>query len=156
MPAKKNNRKGPAGNPGLTGTADQDQPPDQTMSTESSSVAAGTPPQPVALEKDHEAIIKAFNDLYEQSPDETNKVDDTVGGQKEEDDAGEEEDGEEEDEFLLPESQRFVLGTAADFAEKMRFNGLKWRHALRKRVKNDPKLRDLLEWVHRWMKQPVH
>ena len=143
MPGKKINRKGPAGNPGLTGTANQDQSPDQAMSTDSSSVAAGTPPQQGVPLDDGEAIIKAFNDLYEQSPDETGKEDDTSGGQNKEEDPGEEEGREEDDEFLLPESQGFVPGTAEDFAEKMRFNGLRWRHELMKRVKNDPKLREL-------------
>ncbi len=54
---------------------------------------------------------------------------------------------EEDDKFLLPESQNFVPGTAEDFTEKMRINGLRWRHELRKKVKNDPNLRELLQWV---------
>ncbi len=75
MPAKKNNRKGPAGNPGLTGTADQDQTSDQTMDTDNSSVAVGTPSQSGAqLEESHNAIIKAFDALYDQTPETTVKV----------------------------------------------------------------------------------
>ncbi len=55
---------------------------------------------------------------------------------------------EEEDVSLLPESQNFVPGTAEDFTEKMRFNGLRWRHELRKRVRNDPTLREFFQWVN--------
>jgi hypothetical protein len=81
------------------------------------------------------SFYNAFDDLYEQTTDMPPKDSDmppgaTSGGQNNEGDAGEEEDGEEDDEFLLPESQGFNLGTAEDFAEKMRFNGLRWRHEL--------------------------
>jgi hypothetical protein len=55
---------------------------------------------------------------------------------------------EEEDVFLLPESQNFVHGTAEHFTEKMRFNGLRWRYELRKRVRNGPTLREFLQWVN--------
>ncbi len=60
MPSKRNNKKGPAGNPGLEGTANQDQSPDQTMGTEASSVAAGAPPQPGAHLEAGLAVINAF------------------------------------------------------------------------------------------------
>jgi hypothetical protein len=65
-----------------------------------------------------------------------------------EEDLSIEEDNEEEDGFLLPESQNFIPGTAEDFTEKMRLNGLRWRHEVRRRVKKDPKLRELLQWVN--------
>ena len=142
MPGKKNSKKGPAGNSGLTGTASQDQTPDQAMGTDNSSVAVGTPPQQGAqLEESHNAIIKAFDDLYDQLPKTEVKADDMLPGDASETQSneGDPEDGEgleEDDEFLLPESQRFVPGTAEDFAEKMRFNGLRWRHELRKKVRD--------------------
>ena len=86
MPSTKKNRKGPAaGNPGLTGTANQDQTSDQAMDTDNSSVAVETPPQSGAqLEESHNAIIKAFDALYDQTPETTVKVvdklpDDTSG-----------------------------------------------------------------------------
>ena len=150
--------KTPAGDSGLTEIVNQDQSPDQTMGTEGGSGAAGEPPQQGAHLDDGLAVINAFDDLYNQTADKAGKDSDTPpgatdGGQNNEEDPGEEdpEEGEtkeEDDEFLLPESQHYAPGTAEDFTEKMRFNGLKWRHALRKRVQNDPKLRELLQWVN--------
>ncbi len=120
------------------------------MSTDSSSVATGASPQQEANLDPGLAVINAFDDLYEQPPaihdpdmppkDSDIPLGTTREGQDNEGDDGEEEAREEDDEFLLPESQGFTPGTAEDFAEKMRFNGLRWRHELRKRVKNDPKL----------------
>jgi hypothetical protein len=170
MPGKRIKGKTPAGNSGLTGTANKDQFPDQTMGTEGGSGAAGEPPQQGAHLDDGLAVINAFDDLYNQTADKAGKDSDTPpgatdGGQNNDEDPGEEdpEEGEtkeEDDEFLLPESQHYAPGTAEDFTEKMRFNGLKWRHALRKRVQNDPKLRDCFNGStivpHRWMKRPAH
>ncbi len=124
------------------------------MDTDNSSVAVKTPPQSGAqLEENHNAIIKAFDALYDQTPVTEVKVDDnlpddTGGTQNNENDPEDGEGLEEDDEFLLPRSQHYAPGTTEDFTEKMRFNGLRWRHALRKRVQNDPQLRELLQWVN--------
>jgi hypothetical protein len=71
----------------------------------------------------------------------------TLSNQSHEEDLNGEEDDEDDDEILLPESQNFTPGTAEDFTEKMRLNGLRWRHEVRKRVKSDPSLKRLLLWV---------
>ncbi len=60
----------------------------------------------------------------------------------------EDKDNEEEDAFLLPESGNFAIGTAEYFTEKLRFNGLRWRHEVKQRVKKDPTLKDFLLWVN--------
>ena len=69
MPAKKNSRKGLAGSPGLERTANQDQSPNQTMGTESSSVATGEPSLKDAHLEAGLAVINAFDNLYEQPAD---------------------------------------------------------------------------------------
>ncbi len=90
-----------------------------------------------------DVTTKAFDDLFDMSDDKTAK--DCPPPQSKDHTMN---DGtEEEDVFLLPESQNFVPGTAEYFTEKMRFNGLRWRHELRKRVRNDPTLREFLQWV---------
>ena len=81
MPGKtiKKNTKTPAGNSGLTPeTTSQEQTPDHTMSPNTSSVATGELPRQetqayenVANESD--AAIKAFDDLYDMSDDQTAK-----------------------------------------------------------------------------------
>jgi hypothetical protein len=144
MPGKKNNRKISAGNSGLnTETTSQDQTPDQTMTSEKSSVAAGEPPPQGVRTDDGLDAIKTLDDLFDSTGEKAVKDPDTPL----EEDLNEEGGHEEDDKFLLPESQNFVPGTAEDFTEKMRINGLKWRHELRRRVKNDPNLRELLQWV---------
>ena len=106
MSGRRNGRKGPAGNPGLTGTVKQDQTSDQAMDTDNSSVAVGTPPQSGAqLEENHNAILKAFDALYDQTPVTEVKVDDNLPGdtsgiQDNEDDPEDGEGLEEDDEFL--------------------------------------------------------
>jgi hypothetical protein len=155
MPGKKNNRRVPAGNSGLAVTTSQDQSPEQTMSSEESAAAAGEPPQQEVHIDDGLAAIKAIDDLFDATGEKATKDPDTPLG----DHHNEEGDHEEDDNFLLPESQNFVPGTAEDFTEKMRINGLRWRHELRKKVKNDPNLRELLQWVSNRpssMDEPTH
>ena len=67
MPGKRIKGKIPAGNSGLTGTANKDQSPDQTMGTEGGSGAAVEPPQQGAHLDAGLAVISAFDDLYEQA-----------------------------------------------------------------------------------------
>jgi hypothetical protein len=145
MPGKRNKTKSPAENSGLTPeTTSQEQNPDQTMSPNASSVAAEQLPRHETQANESDAAIKAFDDLFDMSDDQTAK--DRPPPQSE--DLTMNDGTEEEDVFLLPESQNFVPGTAEDFTEKMRFNGLRWRHELRKRVRNDPTLREFLQWVN--------
>jgi hypothetical protein len=65
MPSKKNNKRGPAGNPGLVGTADQNQSSDQAMSTEVSSGPAGELPQQGLHIDAGLAAINALDDLFD-------------------------------------------------------------------------------------------
>ena len=94
------------------------------MSPNASSVAAGELPRQETQAKEGDAAIKAFDDLFGMSDDQTAK--DPPPPQTE--DLTMEDGIEEEDVFLLPESQNFIPGTAEDFTENMRFNGLRWRH----------------------------
>jgi hypothetical protein len=114
------------------------------MSPNASSVAAGELPRQETQADEGDAAIKAFDDLYDMhdmSEDQTAK--DPPSPQTE--DLTLEDGIEEEDVFLLPESQNFVPGTAEDFTEKMKFNGLRWRHELRRRVRKDPALKQFLQ-----------
>ncbi len=138
MPGKRIKTKPPAGNPGLTPeTTSEGQTPDHTMSPNASSVAAGELPRQETQADEGDATIKAFDDLFDMSDDQTAK--DPPPPRHE--DLTIEEDNEEVDVFLLPESQNFIPGTAEDFTEKMRFNGLRWRHEVRRRVKKGSRAR---------------
>jgi hypothetical protein len=147
MPGKANkkNPRSPAGNSGLTTeTTSLEQNPDQTMSPNASSVAAQQLPRLETQAKESDAVIKAFEDLFDPSDEENAKA---VSSPHVKDQIMN--DGTKEDDvFLLPESQNFVQGTAEHFTGVMRFNGLRWRHELRRRVRIDPTLREFLEWVN--------
>jgi hypothetical protein len=93
------------------------------MSSNASSVAAGELPRHETQANESDAALKAFNELYDMTEEET-AVDPSPFQTK---DHTMDDGIEEEDVFLLPESQNFVPGTAEDFTEKMRFNGLRWR-----------------------------
>jgi hypothetical protein len=74
-------------------------------------------------------------------------------------DLNDEEDNEDEDEILYPPSCNYLPGSVEDFTEKMRFNGLTWRQEVKKRVKKDPNLKRLLQWVNSRpssMDEPTH
>jgi hypothetical protein len=148
MPSKTNKTKAkpPAGNPGLTPeTTSKEQNPDHNMNPNESSVAAGELPRHETQTDESDSALKAFDELYDDTPDDWTAKD-PPPPQSEEITMG---DGiEEEDVFLLPESQNFVPGTAEDFTEKMKFNGLRWRQELRKRVRKDPTLKEFLQWVN--------
>ena len=51
-----------------------------------------------------------------------------------------------EDELFLPPSQKFHPNSIDHLDEQMRFNGLRWRRELKRRVVKDPNLQDLLTW----------
>jgi hypothetical protein len=125
------------------------------MSPDVSSVAAEQLPRHETQANESDAAIKAFDDLFNMSDDQTAK--DRPPPQTEDLTIG---DGiEKEDVFLLPESQNFIPGTTEDFTEKMRFNGLRWRHELRKRVRKDATLKEFLQWVNNRpspMDEPTH
>jgi hypothetical protein len=123
MPGKRIKAKPSAGNPGLTPETTSDgQTLDHTMSPNASSVAAGELPRQETQADEGDAVIKAFDDLFDMSDDQTAK--DPPPPHHDDEDLTIEEDNEEENVFLLPESQNFIPGTAEDFTEKMRFNGL--------------------------------
>ena len=147
MPGKvtKQNTKSPAGNSGLTTeTTSLEQNPDQTMSPNASSVAAQQPPQRETLDDESGPEIRAFEALFESS----NEQDEKAPSPPQSKDQSMNEGTEEDDVFLLPESQNFPHGTAEHFTEVLRFNGLRWRHELKRRVRNDPTLQDFLVWVN--------
>jgi hypothetical protein len=58
----------------------------------------------------------------------------------------EDEDGDQEEELFLPPSQKFHPNSIDYLDEQMRFNGLRWRHELKRRVAKDSHLQDLLNW----------
>jgi hypothetical protein len=58
----------------------------------------------------------------------------------------EDEDGDQEEELFLPPSQNFRPNSIDQLDEQMRYNGLRWRHELKKRVAKDPNLQSLLTW----------
>jgi hypothetical protein len=60
---------------------------------------------------------------------------------------GEHENGDQDEDFLLPPSQKFRPSSIDHLEERMRFNGLRWRHELKRRVAKDPNLHNLLTWV---------
>ena len=144
MPGNKTTKpKSSAGESGLnTETTSEGQAPDHRMNPEQSSVAAPKlPDQETPAEMPE---IKAFEALFGDSPEEQRTEDphhETIDVEKED---NEDKDNEEEDAFLLPESGNFAIGTAEYFTEKLRFNGLRWRHEVKQRVKKDPTLRDFL------------
>ena len=129
------------------------------MNPGESSVAAGVPPGlgTTSEEKAWRAAefatnvtLKAFTELYgDETPEEKegplHPNHEAFDVEKED---NEDKDNEEEDVFLLPESGNFAPGTAEYFTEKLRFNGLRWRHEVKQRVQNDPTLRDFLLWVN--------
>jgi hypothetical protein len=49
--------------------------------------------------------------------------------------------------YMAPQLQNFPFNSIEELAEDMRHNGLRWRHNLRERVGDDPKLTRLLDWV---------
>jgi len=147
MPGKANrkNSKSPAGNSGLTTeTTSLEHNPDQTTSPNASSVAAQQLPRHETQAKESDAAIKAFEDLFETS----NEQDDKAPSPRQSNDQTMNDGTEEDDAFLLPESQNFSHGTAEHFTEVLRFNGLRWRHELKRRVRNDPTLQEFLVWVN--------
>ncbi len=141
MPPRRTKTKSPGGYSGLvTETTSEGQTPDQTMNSDESSVAAVELPHQETPAEQGDAAIKALDDLFDTS----NELPALDPLPLHSEDLTVDVDNEEEDVFLLPESQNFVPGTAEDFTEKLRFNGLRWRHEVRKRVKKDPNLRDFL------------
>jgi hypothetical protein len=152
MPGKKTPKSKPAtGESGLnTETTSGGQAPDHGMNPDESSVAAVELPRKEttseeeawrATELASNSTLKAFTELYGDTPPEEDK--DPLPPQHEAIDVdkdNEDKDNEEEDVFLLPESQNFAPGTAEYFTEKLRYNGLAWRHAVKQRVKKDPTL----------------
>jgi hypothetical protein len=58
----------------------------------------------------------------------------------------EDEDGDQEEELFLPPSQKFHPNSIDHLDELMRFNGLRWRHELKRQVAKDPHLQGLLTW----------
>ncbi len=147
MPGKttKKNTKPPAGNSGLDSEKNsQELNPDQNMSLDASSVAAQQLPPHETQADESDATIKAFDELFDTSDDQNAKD----GSPPPLKDQAMNDGTQEEDVFLLPESQNFVHGTAEYFTEMMRFNGLRWRYESRKRVRNDPTLREFLQWVN--------
>jgi hypothetical protein len=151
MSGKSNRNRPPAGKSGLsTETTNEGQPHDQNMNPGGSSVAAVVlPHQETASEEkgdawrtsedESDAALRAYTELYGDDKEEVK--DPPPPHQK---DIEVDKDNEEEDTFLLPESQNFPPGTAEDFTEKLRFNGLRWRHEVRQRVKKDPSLIEFL------------
>jgi hypothetical protein len=61
-------------------------------------------------------------------------------------DEDEDEDGDLKEELFLPPSQKFRPNSIDHLDEQMRYNGLRWRHELKKRVAKDPNLQSLLTW----------
>ena len=137
MPGKKTPKpKSSAGESGLsTETTSGGQAPGQNMNPGESSVAAVALPRQETPEEIQDAALKAFDDLYgtyDGLP-EQNPHYEAIDVDKD----NEDKDNEEEDVFLLPESQNFAPGTAEYFTEKLRFNGLRWRHEVKQRVKKE-------------------
>jgi hypothetical protein len=114
------------------------------MNPEQSSVAAEKPPRQETTAEMEDDAIKAFEELYGSVIDPLPPHHEAIDVDKD----NEDKDNEEEDVFLLPKSQNFAPGTAEYFTEKLRFNGLRWRHEVKQRVKKDPNLRDFLLWVN--------
>jgi hypothetical protein len=59
----------------------------------------------------------------------------------------EDEDGDQEEELFLPPSQKFRPNSIDHLDEQMRYNGLRWRHELKRRAAKDPSLQSLLTWI---------
>ena len=114
------------------------------MSPNASSVAAQQLPRHETQANESDATITAFDALFDTSDDQNAKV----ASPPQSKDQAMNEGTEEDDVFLLPESQNFPHGTAEHFTEVMRFNGLRWRHELKRRVRNDPALQEFLVWVN--------
>ncbi len=116
MPTMKNRTKPSAGESGLsTETTSGGQTSDHSMNLDESSVAAGALPRQETPAEKGDAVLKAFDELYGGDIDPLPKDSGAIDVDKV---------NEEEDVFLLPESQNFIPGTAEDFTEKLRFNGL--------------------------------
>ena len=145
MPGKQTPKsKSSAGESGLrTETTSGGQAPGQNMNPGESSVAVVTLPRQETTKEVEDAAINAFDELYGTGTDTSLLQNEAIDVDKD----NEDKDNEEEDVFLLPESGNFAIGTAEYFTEKLRFNGLRWRHEVRQRVKKDPNLRDFLLWV---------
>ena len=132
MPGKKTPKpKSSAGETGLiTETTSEGQAPVNRMNPEQSTAAAPKLPE----EDDIQEECKMFDELFGVSPVEQgteNPPLEEIDVDKEDD---EDKDNEEEDAFLLPESENYAIGTSEYFTEKMRFNGLRWRHGVKQRV----------------------
>ena len=176
MPGEQDKPETPAGKSGLDSEkTSEGQTQDQNMNPGGSSVTAAKLPhqEPPSEEKgnaselsnakgpawkftdseDPDAALKAFNELYGMSPLRDSPPTlgkDPLPGESESIDVdkdGEAKDKEDEEEFLCPESRNFAPGTAEDLTEKLRFNGLAWRHELRRRAKTEPNLRGFLLWM---------
>jgi hypothetical protein len=160
MPGKKTTKpKSSAGESGLnTETTSGGQAPDHGMNPNESSVAAVALPHKEcsseekawrATELATNVHLKAFTELFgDGSPEENEDPPPPHHEAIDVDKDNEDRDNEEEDVFLLPESGNFAIGTAEYFTEKLRFNGLRWRHEVKRRVRKDPTLRDFLLWVN--------
>ena len=101
------------------------------MNSEQSTVA---PPKLSSEDADIPAECKQFEALFGDSPPEQTTEDphhDPIDVEQEDND---DKDNEEEDVFLLPESGNYAIGTSEYFTEKLRFNGLRWRHEVRQSV----------------------
>jgi hypothetical protein len=147
MPGKDNKPKSSAGKSGLsTDATSGGQTPDHSVNPEESSVAAVQLLRQETPKDMQDAALKGFDDLYGSSDGlpAQNPHAEAIDVDKDDEDK----DNEEEDVLLLPDSQNFVPGTAEDFTEKLRFNGLRWRHEVEQRAKKDPTLRDFLLWVN--------
>ena len=124
MPGKTTPKpKSSAGESGLnTETTNERQAPDNRMNPEQSSIAA---PKLPGDDADIPAECKAFEALFEDSPEEQKTEDphhDPIDVEQED---NVDKDNEEEDIFLLPESGNYAIGTSEYFTEKLRFNGLR-------------------------------
>ena len=148
MPGKKTPKpKSSAGETGLiTETTSEGQAPVNRMNPELSTAAAPKLPEEDGGIPEE---CKMFEALFGDSPPNEQSAENPPHGSIDVDkEDNEDKDNEEEDVFLLPESGNYAIGTSEYFTEKMRFNGLRWRHGVKQRVKKDPTLRDFLLWVN--------
>jgi hypothetical protein len=178
MPSKrKSTIKLPDGNSGLTTeTSSNEEKADENMNSDVSQAAAQELPakDPYA---EGNATLKALDELFEshekkanshkpqslpegremeveeerpplQSSEEKALKDSEDKDEANEDPSEEEQDDEDEEECLFPPSCNYFPGSVEVFTEKMRFNGLTWWQEVKKRVKKDPNLKKLLQWVN--------
>ncbi len=103
------------------------------MSPNASSVAAQQLPQHETQDDEIGPEIRAFEALFESS----NEQNEKAASPHQSNDQTMNDGTEEDDVLLLPKSQNFTHGTAEHFTEVMRFNGLRWRHELKRRVREE-------------------